>query len=126
MFSTNPSDFVYVVNTVTVAMLQLAVYLGFNPIYLIGCDTSYSVTNMVQYENGDSDLLISTDADPNHFDSSYFGKGKKWHEPHVERMIFHYEQAKRVCYEKGVKIFNATIGGNLEVFPRVNYSELFE
>lgn len=126
MFSKNPSELVYSVRTVTVAMLQLAVYLGFNPIYLIGCDTSYTVPKTVQHENGDSDKLISTDADPNHFDSAYFGAGKKWHNPHVDRMIFHYEQAKKVCDELGVKVYNATVGGNLEVYPRVNYLELFE
>jgi hypothetical protein len=125
MFSTNPSDFVYSVRTVSIAMLQLAVYLGFNPIYLIGCDTSYSVPKTVKYEDGNSYLLISTDSDPNHFDSSYFGNGKKWHEPNVDLMIFNYEQAKKVCDELGVEVFNATVGGNLEVFPRVNYRELF-
>jgi len=126
MFSTNLSEFVYSARTVTVAMLQLAVHLGFNPIYLIGCDTSYTVPASVQHENGDPNLLISTDSDTNHFDSSYFGKDKKWHEPHVDRMIFHYEQAKKICDELGVKVYNATVGGNLEVFPRVNYLDLFK
>ncbi|WKZ52789.1 MAG: hypothetical protein QY329_08615 [Anaerolineales bacterium] len=80
----------------------------------------------MQYENEDANKLISTEHDLNHFDPRYFGAGKKWHEPHVERMIFHYEQAKKVCDEINVQVFNATIGGNLEVFPRVNYQELFE
>ena len=126
MFSTNIPELVYSVRTVTVAMLQIAVYLGFNPIYLIGCDTSYTVPKTIQYENGNPDLLVSTSADVNHFDSSYFGKNKKWHEPHVDRMIFHYEQSKKVCDELGVKVYNATVGGNLEVFPRVNYEDLFK
>lgn len=125
MFSTNPSNFVYSVRSVTVAMLQLAVYFGFNPIYLIGCDTSYQIPESVQLENGNKELLISTASDPNHFDASYFGRGKKWHDPHVDRMIFHYEQARRICEEQGVQVLNATAGGNLEVFSRVNYFELF-
>lgn len=125
MFSTDPSNFVYTVRSVTIAMLQLAVYLGFNPIYLIGCDTSYTIPANVQIENGDTNLLISTASDPNHFDPSYFGTGKKWHDPHVDRMIFHYEQAKKVCDERGVQVLNATVGGDLDVFPRTNYLELF-
>ncbi len=125
MFSTNPSVFVYSVRTVTIAMLQLAVYLGFNPIYLIGCDTSYTIPKTVLYENGNSDSLISTENDPNHFDPSYFGIDKKWNDPHVDRMIFHFEQAKRICEEQRIQVINATIGGNLNVFPRVNYMELF-
>jgi hypothetical protein len=126
MFSVDPSIFVYSVNTVTVAILQLAAYLGFNPIYLIGCDTSYSIPETVKHEDGNLDFLISTESDPNHFDPAYFGIGKKWHDPHVDKMIFHYEQAKKVCDELGLQVFNATLGGNLEVFPRVHYQDLIQ
>lgn len=126
MFSRDASEWVSNVRTVTIAALQLAVYLGFNPIYLIGCDTSYSVSSSVRTEGDDPDKLISTkDNDPNHFDPQYFGTGSKWHEPHVDKMLFHYEQARRVCDSLGVNIYNATVGGNLEVFPRVDYTELF-
>ncbi|MBI9044556.1 MAG: DUF115 domain-containing protein [Anaerolineaceae bacterium] len=125
-FSMNPAKFLYSVNTVTAAALQLAVYMGFNPIYLIGCDTSYAVKKSVKFENGNKDLLISSDDDNNHFDPSYFGEGKKWHAPKVENMIHNYEQVKAVCDEIGVEVFNATVGGNLEVFPRVNYLDLFD
>jgi hypothetical protein len=40
-------------------------------------------------------------------------------------MIMHYEKAKEVCDALGIKVFNATVGGKLEVFPRVNYKDLF-
>lgn len=126
MFTHDASEWVSSVYTVTIAALQLAVYLGFNPIYLIGCDTSYSIPSTVQFEEGNPDKLLSTqDDDPNHFDPRYFGRGSKWHDPHVDRMIFHYEQARQVCEFLGVKVYNATIGGNLEVFPRVDFRELF-
>jgi hypothetical protein len=125
-FTTDASRWVAGVRTVTIAAMQLAVYLGFNPIYLIGCDTSYSVPSTVRLEEDDVDKLISTeDDDRSHFDRRYFGKGSKWHQPHVERMIFHYEKAKQVCDSLGLRVFNATVGGKLEVFPRIDYSELF-
>ena len=57
--------------------------------------------------------------------SDYFGAGKKWHDPHVDRMFKHYEEANIVCKSIGINIYNATIGGKLEVFPRVNYLDLF-
>ncbi len=126
MFSLDPSKYLYSVRTVTITALQLAVYFGFNPIYLIGCDTNYKVPNSVIYESNDKYQLISTSDDENHFHVNYFGKGKKWHEPHVDQMIYHYEQAKKVCDDKHVKIFNATLEGKLEVFPRVNYLDLFK
>ena len=112
--------------TVTISMIQLAVYLGFNPIYLVGCDTSYTVPQTVIREDTQAEYLVSTqDDDPNHFHPGYFGAGKKWHQPHVERMIAHYEQVKIACDALGVNIYNATVGGNLEVFPRVDYKSIF-
>lgn len=125
MFSLDCPRYVYSVTTVTIAALQLAVHLGFNPIYLIGCDTSYTVPDSVQIEDDDPKKLVSTEADPNHFDPSYFGPGRKWHDPKVDRMVFHYRQAKEVCDRIGVRIYNATVGGQLEVFPRVDYRDIF-
>lgn len=126
MFSQDADNFVYAARTVSIAALQLAVYLGFNPIYLIGCDTSYTIPTTVQNEGNDENRLISTaDDDISHFDPRYFGNKSKWHAPHVERMIFHYQQSKLFCDAVGVKVYNATVGGKLEVFPRINYLELF-
>jgi len=126
MFTVDASKWVSNVKTVTIAALQLAVYLGFNPIYLIGCDTSYSIPESVEVENNDPNLLVSSrNDDPNHFDPSYFGKKNKWHAPHPEKMISHYRKAQKICEFIGVRVFNATIGGKLEVFPRVNYKDLF-
>lgn len=125
-FTQDASEWVSGVRTVTIAAMQLAVYLGFDPIYLTGCDTSYSVPASVQFEEGNEDKFISTeDDDLSHFDPRYFGKGSKWHRPKVDRMIFHYEQARQVCESLGVSVYNATVGGKLEVFPRVDYTELF-
>jgi len=126
MFSTDITKWVSGVRTVTIAALQLAVYLSFNPIYLIGCDASYDVSRTVRTEAGQPDALVSTqNDDQNHFDRGYFGRGSKWHEPKVDRMIYHYEQARKACDAIGVSVYNATFGGNLEVFPRVDYRELF-
>ncbi len=125
MFSKDPGEKVFRVHTVTITALQLAVFFGFNPIYLIGCDTSYSIPKGVIVE-GDAAALTSTlDNDTNHFDPTYFGKGRKWNDPKVERMFQHYEAAKQACDSLGVQVYNATVGGKLEVFPRVNYLDLF-
>lgn len=125
-FSLEPSISMSGVRTVTLSSLQLAVYFGFNPIYLIGCDTSYSIPTNVHVENNNSEFLISIeDNDLNHFVPNYFGYGKKWHNPHVDRMIKHYEESYEVCNSINIEIFNATVGGNLKVFPRVNYLDLF-
>ena len=124
-FTREASRGVYAAFTVTVSALQLAVYLGFNPIYLIGCDTSYALMPTVRVDAGNAERLVSTASDPNHFDPRYFGEGKRFHEPHVARMIFHYHESRLVAESLGVKIYNATVGGNLEEFERVDYRDLF-
>jgi len=55
----------------------------------------------------------------------YFGKGKKWHDPKVERVALNYEYAKKIYEEDGRKIYNATVGGKLELFERADYGQLF-
>tara|TARA_Y100000588_G_scaffold47290_1_gene44620 strand:- start:1280 stop:3265 length:1986 start_codon:yes stop_codon:yes gene_type:complete len=119
--------------SVTGSAIQLAFHMGFEPIYLIGCDANYSVPKTVKdfggdrFGNGIGFKLQSTeDDDPNHFDSRYFGKGRKWHDPNVKRMIAGYEQCKSGVESVGRQIFNATLGGSLEVFDRVDFLSLFE
>ncbi len=125
-FSVNVSKYVRAVRTVTIAAIQLAVHLGFNPIYLIGCDTNYRVPESAIYEDKEKyKIIASNNDDINHFSTDYFGVGKKYHQPHPERMIFAYQQTKEVCNRNNVSIINATKGGNLEVFPRINFEELF-
>ncbi len=127
LFSLNPPSWVVNTATVTIAGLQLAAYMGFNPIYLVGCDTNYVVPATVQFENNNQTLLTSTaDDDPNHFAANYSGRGDKWSAPDVPLMIRQYAAAKKILDECGVKVYNATIGGNLEVFPRVAFASLFD
>ena len=125
MFSSYVPDAVVSSHTVTITALQLAVFLGFDPIYLIGCDTNYIVPTTSQYEDEANFKITSTDKDPNHFDPMYFGPGKKYHNPHPEKMIVAYHHARTVCDRVGVKVYNATIGGQLEIFPRVDFNLLF-
>ena len=125
VFSKNPASYIPTVATVTIVLLELAIYLGFNPIYLIGCDTSYTIPKSV-INDGDVGLISTEDDDQNHFSSKYFGRSSKWHQPFPEKMIWHYEQAKKASDLLGVQVYNATVGGKLEVFPRVDYLKLFK
>ena len=68
-------------NTVVGYAIQIAYYMGFDPIYLIGCDLGYKVNNSVKQEGDDKfnigvkfNLESTKDDDPNHFDPTYFGK----------------------------------------------------
>lgn len=130
MFSLDADDYVVQPYTVAITMLQLATYMGFSEIYLIGCDTSYKVQSTVQQEGRKIDgvglcLTSTRDDDENHFDPRYFGQGREWHNPQVAKMLEHYRWARLAARRKGIRIFNATVGGQLEVFERVAFDSLF-
>ncbi len=121
-FSKDASNVVYAGQSVTYMNMQLAYYLGFTKVYLIGMDFSYKIRESDEARGA---TLISNEDDVNHFHPDYFGKGKKWHDPKVERVGLNYEFAKKVYEENGKKIYNATIGGKLEIFKRASYNDLF-
>jgi hypothetical protein len=116
------SEIFYWGGTVLYMNLQLAAYMGFKEIYLIGVDLSYNIPKDAII-NGS--VITSQSDDPNHFDPVYFGKGKRWHIPETERMQVSFSTAYRELNKNGVKLFNATKGGNLQEIPRVNYKDLF-
>jgi hypothetical protein len=106
--------------TVSVLNLQLAYYLGCNPIYLIGFDHSYAVPASVN----DSPIITSQDDDPNHFHPDYFGKGYRWHDPQIERMEAGFQACQAFLQARDVEVYNATAGGRLEIFDRVSYESV--
>lgn len=132
MFSTDIDDHIVQPYTVTITMLQIAIYMGFSEIYLIGCDTDYTVPKDTVKEgvkaNGEAGLALTSthDNDPNHFDPRYFGAGRKWHDPQTDMMIEHHRYARTVGELLGVEIYNATVGGKLEVYPRRDFDSLFD
>jgi hypothetical protein len=102
--------------------LQLAYYFGFDEVYLIGMDFDYKIPDSAIIEGLS---ITSTTDDINHFHPDYFGPGKKWHDPDLEQVLTSYKKMKEVYKADGRKIINATKGGKLEVFERVDYDQLF-
>jgi len=122
-FSRDASQCLWVGGTVSYVCMQLAYMMGFDPVYLIGFDHSYDVPDDADVEGT---IITSVSNDPNHFHPEYFGKGKRWHLPRVDRMELSYLKAREIFEQDDRKIFNATTGGKLEVFPRVPYASIFK
>ncbi len=110
--------------TVTYLMIQLAVLMGCNPIYLIGVDFYYIKPDHVT-EGVKKNEWISHGDDPNHFHPDYFGKNRKWHDPMVDRMGKAYIASKNYADMNGLCIQNATPGTKLDIFDKVDFSSLF-
>ena len=121
-FSRNAAESLWVGGTVSYLCMQLAYYMGFSEVYLVGFDHSYTIPKDAKIEGN---VITSVADDSNHFHPEYFGKGKRWHDPKLDRMELAYKHAKEVFEQNGRIIYNATAGGKLEVFPRVDYGRLF-
>ena len=112
-FSLDASDVTYTGCTVTNTCLQLAHYFGFEQIYLIGVDANYLIpTDVNQGADYSVGVLDMPSDDPNHFHPDYFGKGFRWHDPQVNKMIEAYREAKKVTDTTDRRIYNATVGGS--------------
>lgn len=121
-FSVEFPERAYCGQSVTYINLQLAYFLGFTEVYLVGVDFDYRIPDSA-IRNGDN--ITSTESDPNHFHPDYFGAGKTWKDPKLDRVLLNYQYAKRIFESTGRKIYNATQGGKLEVFERVDYESTF-
>lgn len=113
---------IYWGGTVTYMLLQIAAIMGCNPIYLIGVDFYYVLPENAKRQRG---YLISQSEDVSHFDSEYFGRGRKWHFPKLHRMKKAYEAANLETKKRGIRIYNATVDTKLDVFEKVDFDDLF-
>jgi hypothetical protein len=118
-FSKQPASRIWEGATVTYVAMQLAFFMGFQQIVLIGVDHSFATKG----EPGKT--VIAPGSDPNHFDPNYFGKGFRWQLPDLETSERAYELAKLHFERDGREILDATVGGQLQVFPKVDYQTLF-
>jgi hypothetical protein len=105
--------------TVTYVALQLAFHMGFEQVILVGVDHKSNVPGKA------NTTIISQGDDPNHFDPAYFGKGFRWQLPDFEMSEIGYRLARQAYEAEGRQVLDATIGGKLTVFPKVDYLSLF-
>tara|TARA_R110000868_G_scaffold383578_12_gene650751 strand:- start:3387 stop:4220 length:834 start_codon:yes stop_codon:yes gene_type:complete len=107
-------------HSVTNICIQLAYYMGFEKVYLVGKDHSYE-------ETGTPGKLVSaTGEEKNHFTKGYYKKGMGWRIPDYKGEELAYRLARKAFQEEGRELLDATIDGNLDIFPKVSYKSLFE
>ncbi|ODG92009.1 MULTISPECIES: 6-hydroxymethylpterin diphosphokinase MptE-like protein [Bacillaceae] len=103
-FSDDAFAVVYDGYSIAYSLIQIAVYMGFKEIYLLGADCNYSSDLNHHFKNYDC------------FDPTYSVAGIK--------MIHAYSVAKKYADSNNIKIFNATRGGMLEIFERVDLDDV--
>ena len=118
-FSHDVSGRVWEGATVTNVALQLAFHMGFQQVLLIGMDHNFT-------SKGEANKTVTSQGDdPNHFMPNYFGKGVKWQLPDLDTSEVGYIMAREAYKKAGREVLDATIGGKLTVFPKVDYNSLF-
>jgi hypothetical protein len=105
--------------TVTYVALQIAFFMGFDEVILIGVDHNFETKGKA------NTTIISQGDDPNHFHAGYFGKGFRWQLPDLEMSEVGYRMAKEAFEQDGRKVLDATIGGKLTIFEKIDYNKLF-
>lgn len=103
--------------TVTATTMQLAFHMGFRDIALIGCDHNFATRGLA------GATVESGKVDESHFDPRYFSGGQKWQLPDLVASEYYYSMANDMYSAFGGRIVNCTVGGKLDIFPRMELSE---
>lgn len=109
IISTDISQVIYCGKTVLCSVLQIAVYMGFAEIFLLGADFTYTGSRT-------------------HSELAYEEiKGKNWNKRKTEEeMRTQITDYAKDANKKNIKICNVTRGGNLECFERRTLEEVIE
>jgi hypothetical protein len=172
IWSDDISNQVYTYATTMFAAYQIAVYMGFSEIYLVGCDLGYQENQLPFPEvSHPKEFIYSNDGHKLKKLQKYLCKHKNIIKSSVNLLYWkvdtwqsnnqlnvslikeaiatsdHFTQnysddsppvninklmrnahkiAADICERKDVSIYNATVGGNLEQFPRVNIQSILK
>ncbi len=109
-FSAQPEIYVSQGGTVTFVALQLAYYMGFSEVALVGCDHYFGDTGTPHKE------LRGGERDINHFDARYFAN-QAWHAPDLAMSEASYGLALQAFQQNGRQLLNASTQTRLETLP---------
>ena len=118
-FSESIADFVCNSKTVVYTAIQFAVYMGIREIYMIGVDHHFHTSI-----NAKGEIVVDPTA-KDYFSENYNPDKDRLYIPNTDVSTLTFVAAKNYADAHGISILNATRGGKLEVFPRVDFDSLF-
>lgn len=119
LFSDDISKEIYNSSTGMYTAAQMAAYMGFSEIYFIGVDHHFKTSI-----NNKGEIIVDNSV-KDYFSDKYNADKDNLYIPNTEKSTLTYVAMKKHCDERNIKVFNATRGGKLEVFPRVDFDSLF-
>ena len=122
-FSHHPENYIHAGGTVIFVCLQLALYMGFKEVIIIGLDHSYTRSDGTKHEKSPGYMDVRGD-DKSHFIKGYFKEGAKAHID-LDAMERGYALALKAFQKRGKKLLNASTRTELKIIPRVCYDDLW-
>ena len=122
-FSVEPGKYIFSGGTVLYLCFQLAFYMGFKEIILLGVDHSYGKEDVEAKQHGGT-IIKLVGADTAHFDKDYVPDNIAYHVD-LDAMERGYEIVCKVFTNDGRRVLNASPGTHLTTFPVVSYNDLF-
>ena len=116
LFTPNMEEPIFEGCTVTFVALQLAYYMGFERVFLVGVDHNFKQTGKPHEKQ------TMTEDDANHFDPNYF-KGNAWHLADLRGSEVSYHLADYAYQSTGRKIYDATVEGKLDIYEKISYED---
>lgn len=98
--------------TVTYAALQVAYYLGFKQVVIVGMDHRF------EYQGKPNESKVLNGDDMNHFSKDYFGGGQEWDNPDLINSEESYRIAREIFEADGREIIDATVDGACHIFKK--------
>lgn len=126
-FSDNVMLGVYGGRTITYTLLQLAAWLGCREAVLLGVDCDYVTGPVFEHEQhrGMKAYVFGEQTQQNYFVPDYHRPGETILKPDLDYQQCAYAAARVHCHDAGrMRILNATRGGKLEAFERVDFDTL--
>jgi len=111
------SKYVSTTQSVTCTMIEMAFYMGFREIYLLGVDHSFPIT-IDSKGKKNFDYTIE-----GHFKDGGF-KDSSIDVAHYDALTDSYKVLQTYAIDHGIEIYNATRGGKLEVYKRTNLEDI--
>lgn len=104
--------------SVVYGAIQIAVYMGFTEIYLLGVDHNYSISRdakgrPIREESSSKNYPIGM--------NEYSNMNNL---PRVQESTLAFEKAEKVSRRMGFRVYNATRGGKLEAFERCQLEDI--
>lgn len=118
-FSEDIPNYIGTGYTVAYTAIQLAAYMGFSEIYLLGVDHSFQT-----YQDKHGKIIVDSNA-RDYFCDRYNQDRDQLFIPKLDVSALSYLAARAYAQDHPIAIYNATRGGKLEVFQRVDFDALF-